>query len=132
MGICIVLAEIPIRCALSTKFRCLHASEYDKLRDIQDGYVPDPANSIALVGERNGDIAARMLLIRPWHIEGTWIREDARNGFILAGLMSRMQNEAKARGITNLLSFAPNEEVEHYLGRLGFKRQPISVWSKEI
>src|SRR5947207_15080283 len=105
-----------------TTIHKLEASEYDILKDIEEGYTPDPAGSIALVAEDECSIVGRMLLISPAHIEGTWVHEDYRKGMTGYRLMRRMEEEARAINLKKILCYAESHAVENYLERLGYKK----------
>lgn len=112
--------------------RTLGADEFVKLETVSDGIVPDPEITIALVAEKDSGIVARMFLMAPAHIEGTWIHEDARHGTLGKRLMDRMEIEAKKSGISKLFAYIAEPAIEDYVDRLGFVKQPVTVWMKEI
>lgn len=111
--------------------RVLKPSEYGLLSSVEEGYVPDPDLSLALIVEEEGRIVGRMMLIPMYHIEGTWIEKSHRGGSILSRMMKQMEDLAKAKGLTKLLSYA-TPEVETYIKRLGYKKQELTVWAKDI
>lgn len=102
------------------------------MNGVEEGFVPDPDNSIAVVAEDQGKIVGRMFLVAMPHIEGTWIHPDKRNGTIAYRLEKAMSEEAKRRGIPMLLAYVPTPEVAGYMQRLGYKREPYIVLSKEV
>lgn len=112
--------------------RELEKSEYGKLAGISEGYIPPKDASLVLVAEENGEIVGRMFLLFPAHIEGTWVKEGSRNGWVGWNLVGAMQRKAASLGLKKLLAFAADGKIEDYLERLGFKRQPLSIWGKEI
>lgn len=111
--------------------RLLDSAEYERLAYVEEGYVPDPDSSLALVVEEEGKIVGRMMLIPMYHIEGTWIEQEHRGGQILARMMKHMEDAAKSKGLTKLLSYA-TPEVESYIERLGYTKQQLTVWAKDI
>ena len=115
--------------------RTLKAEEYQRLKDVADGYTPDPKSSIAIVDEEeNGQIVGRMLLVCLTHVEGTWVREDKRNSRRALRMMQKTIEEAKNNGLTQLLAYTDetDQKVSKYMRFLGFQRLPISVWNKAI
>lgn len=114
-----------------TEIRRLHPSEFDLLKQVGDGFCPDPEHSIALVGENSQKIVARIFLIPLSHIEGTFIEAPWRGGVLLKRLFETLELEARAEGLTKLMAYiAPENET--YIERLGYKKMPITVWSKEL
>ncbi len=110
----------------------LEADEYGLLATIEEGYVPDPLNSIAIVACDGEKVVGRMLLVAPWHIEGTWIHKDARGGSTLFRMIRKMEETARERGFSKLFAYADKADVESYLQRLGYKPSPLTVWYKEL
>ncbi|HUD64659.1 MAG TPA: GNAT family N-acetyltransferase [Candidatus Sulfotelmatobacter sp.] len=114
------------------EIRRLNSSEYDELLKIEEGYRPEPEHSVVVVAKQDGAIVARTMLIRPFHIEGTWIDERFRKGTLGLRLMMRLEKEAKDAGLTKLFSYAADADIESYLERLGYTKQPVTVWTKDI
>lgn len=112
--------------------RALKPEEFPRLAGISDGFVPDPKHSIAIIGENDGEIAGRIFLLSPVHLEGPWLREDHRNKALGAQLVRRAEDEARRCGVTKLFAYAANGEIEDYLHRLGYKLVPMTVWEKDI
>jgi N-acetylglutamate synthase-like GNAT family acetyltransferase len=112
--------------------RRLAASEFPVLATIHEGYVPDPSISVALVFKQEGEIVGRVFLLAPTHVEGPWVREDLRGGLIGHRLMESAEQEAKSRGITKLFAYAADDKLANYLDRMGYQKQPFTVWAKEI
>lgn len=110
----------------------LEPHEFGLLGTIEDGYIPDPRNSIALVAMIEGQIVGRMLLIAPAHIEGTWVKEGHRNGRVGLKLLSEMEKRARNCGLSKMFAYAASPEIESYLERLGYSRVPATVWSKDL
>src|SRR5258706_4716854 len=106
----------------------LEIAEYGKLTTIQEGFCPEPEHSIVVVGKSGDEIVARTMLIRPFHVEGTWIAEPFRNGTIGIRLLRRLEEEARAAGLTKMLAYAAEDKVENYLGRMGYKKARLTVW----
>ena len=114
------------------RVRELDKAEYGKLAEISEGYIPPEDSSLVLVAEENGEIVGRMMLLFPAHIEGTWVKEGSRNRRVGWKLMQVMEEKAATLGLGKLLAFAMEKTIEGYLERLRFKREPMSVWSKEL
>jgi hypothetical protein len=112
--------------------RRLDPSEYGELAKIEEGYVPDPDHSIVVVAKECGEIVARTMLIRPWHIEGTWVHERFRGGTTGYRLLRQLECEAKKIGLPRLFSYAAEASIENYLERLGYTKAPLTVWMKDI
>jgi len=110
----------------------LAPEEYEVLKSVQEGYCPDSEHSIAIVAQKENEIVGRMLLIRPFHIEGTWISEKCRSGTIAVRMIKLMEAEARKIGLSHVFAYAATPEIEEYMERLGYKRQKMSVWMKEV
>lgn len=106
---------------------------YPQLATVEEGYIPDPESSIVILAKDENEIIGRTMLIRPWHVEGTWLKEGRRRGIVGSMMFKRMEVEAKSEGITKLMSYAMTPEVEDYLIRLGYvKNEAVTVWTKDI
>ena len=46
--------------------------------------------------------------------------------------VGKMEQEAKTYGITTLFAYGVNEYMDRQIERLGYKKQPFTVWTKEI
>lgn len=110
----------------------LHASEFDLLKTIDDGFVPDPERSIAVVAENDQKIIGRIFLVSPMHVEGIYIEKPWRNGPLMKSLVQAIELEAKCEKISQVLVFAKDEEMADYIARLGYRKTPYSVWTKEL
>lgn len=110
----------------------LPASEYGALEKVAEGYRPDPDHSIVIVAKQDGEIVGRTMLIRPFHIEGTWLDGRVRHGTTGLRMFRFLEAEAKKYGIGRLFAYAEDPKVEDYMGRLGYTRAPLSVWMKDI
>lgn len=99
---------------------------------------PWPPNSHILYAiDENKDIVARMALIQLPHIEGTWIREDYRNGLIATRMIAKVENFLIEHQRTAAFAFIKNEntediQVQNYMQRLGYIELPIKVYVKAL
>ena len=115
------------------KVRALDPAEYPRLKDIPDGFLPDPENSRVIVAEdENGNIVGRMMLIAVAHLEGPWIAPSRRSGSLLYRMEKQMIAEAREAGLKALLAFTQEDTNTSYLERLGWTRTNFTVLSKEI
>lgn len=115
-----------------TRIHRLRPEEYPQLRLVHEGFCPDPSISVALVAKRDEEIVGRVFLMAPAHVEGPWVREDLRGGIIGHRLMDSAELEAKSRGISKLFAYAADETMADYLSRLGYRKEPYTVWTKAI
>src|SRR5574343_954441 len=71
--------------------------------------------------DTNG-LAGRISLCTLPHIEGTWIREDLRNGRVGLTLLRTLESSILSTGRTHVWAFAYDEqpEVGSYLERQGY------------
>lgn len=114
------------------EIRRLEASEYGLLAAFPDKATPNPENSIVLVAKDGDQLAGRIVLIAPAHIEAPWVMEKWRGQGLFKRLMAAMEREAKAQGIKALNAYTLASEAKWHLERLGFSVLPITVWTKEI
>lgn len=115
------------------EIRRLEGLEYHKLNQIgDDDFIPDPEKSIAIIAENEQKVIGKVLLLAPAHIEGIFIEPAWRNGTVMNRLVAAVELEARAEGITKVMAYAKDTEMEHYIERLGYRRMPISVWAKGL
>ena len=107
----------------------LPAEEFDSLLSIAEGYVPDPAKSIAVVAKQNGEIVGRMMLIAVAHVEAAWIHERLRNGTILERMVKEIEKQAEQVGISTVFAYSETTEMDGYIERLGYEKSPLRVFS---
>jgi GNAT superfamily N-acetyltransferase len=112
--------------------RALTPEEYPILRDFPGGFVPNTANSIALVSFDGDKPIGRMLLVTMVHIEGTFVQESYRKTTIGYRMLKEAEHQAKNAGLKTVMAYVPTQEVADYLARLGYQQMPVTVWSKEL
>lgn len=112
--------------------RRLEDIEYHRLHQVDDGFCPPEGKSIAIVAENEAGIIARGFVVAPAHAEGLWVHPAWRNGLLLHRVMSALELEARAEGISTMLLYAVDREKEDYARRLGYAHVPVSVWKKEL
>ena len=110
----------------------LKPEEYPQLASVHEGFQPDPRNSIAIVAREDKHIIGRVFIVAPAHVEGPWVTESKRGSLLGKCLMARAESEAKKAGITKLFAYGASAELEDYLVRLGYRQEPLTVWSKDI
>jgi N-acetylglutamate synthase-like GNAT family acetyltransferase len=110
----------------------LPAEEFDSLLSIEEGYVPDPTKSIAVVAKKDGQIVGRMMLIAVAHVEAAWVHEDLRNGTILERMVKEIEKQAEQAGISTVFAYSETTEMDGYITRLGYEKSPLRVFRKEL
>jgi predicted N-acetyltransferase YhbS len=110
----------------------LRPEEYPQLKSIHEGFCPDASTSITLVAKQGEEIVGRVFLLAPAHVEGPWVREELRGGIIGHQLMVSAEREAKSRGISKLFAYAADDKLAGYLARMGYQKEPFTVWTKGI
>lgn len=110
----------------------LKADQYGELAGVADGFVPDPKSSVALVARNDHEIVGRVFLLTPAHLEGPWVRPDLRGTTMGKRLIDAAEEVAKRCGVRKMFAYGASEDLENYLMRLGYKREPFTVWTKEI
>jgi N-acetylglutamate synthase-like GNAT family acetyltransferase len=109
----------------------LASKDFSVLAKVEEGFMPVCDKSIVVVAKKNTEIIGRLLLVSPAHVEGAWVRDDFRNGFVLARMMEKLEEEAKREGLSKLMAYG-NPINEDYLERLYFTRIPLTVWEKYL
>ena len=96
--------------------------------------IPWPADSVVAYAIEDNEIIGRVGLLQFPHIEGTWIRDDKRNGFILMRLMNKVEEVLENENRASVFSFAEsnNTEVQDYLKRLGYVEMPLKIFAKKL
>lgn len=110
----------------------LSPESYSELEKVEEGYRPDPENSIVIVARNGTEIIGRTMMIRPFHVEGTWIHPQFRHGTTGIRMMRKLEEEAKKAGLTWMIAYAADPKIENYIERLGYSKSPLTVWVKEI
>jgi hypothetical protein len=115
------------------EIKVLKPEDYHLLKQAPDEFVPDPAMSVAVVAMDGERLVGKVLLVILPHVEGPWIHPDYRGGLIAKRGHDLLAEAVKEKwNITKLFAFGATEEIEGYLKRLGYTKEPLSVWSKEI
>lgn len=92
--------------------------------------IPEGFTILAAFDEKG--LAGRTMLVSCPHIEGTWVREDLRNGRVGYVLMREVEKSIAAAGRSNAIAFSPTDspDVDDKLARLGYEKLPVNVWVK--
>ena len=106
--------------------------EFDALLKVEEGYRPDPEKSVAVVAKQDGQIIGRMMLINLAHVEAAWINERFRSGSLLEHMTREIEKQALQIGIKTLFVYSETDEMDSYIGRLGYDRSPLRVFRKEL
>lgn len=99
---------------------------------MDDGYIPDPERSIAVVARNESGIIGRIFIVAPAHVEGVFIQQHWRGGPLLKQLVQAAELEAKCEGIGQLMVYAKDEQMASYIERLGYRKTPYTVWEKKL
>jgi hypothetical protein len=99
-------------------------------KEIRVAWPPDSVVLYAL--DDKNEIVARMGVVEPPHIEGTWIREDNRNAFMAKRMISQMEKFLLSNEKQGAFAFVENSntEVQDYMKRLGYSELPLKVYFK--
>lgn len=113
--------------------RRLHASEFDLLKGIDDGFTPDPEKSIAMVASNGSRLVSRVFMVAPSHAEGIFIDEAYRGGPLFKQMMNALEIEARSEGISKLFAYSVRPEIAHYLEKkCDYLTLPWTVLAKEL
>jgi GNAT superfamily N-acetyltransferase len=110
----------------------LAAEDFPILRTVGEGFSPAPHQARAIVAREGKNILGRIFVVSPLHVEAIWVAPNHRSGFVGKKLMDAAENEARNLGVRRLFAFAVNEQIEDYLTRLDYRKQPLTVWSKDV
>lgn len=115
-------------------FTGLEAKTIEIAKPIDSVSTPWPDDSIILYAIENNEIIGRTAIIQLPHIEGTWIREDKRNGTVGIRLISKIENVLEEANRTSVFSFIHNSQPElaSYMERLGYELLPLKVYTKPL
>ena len=112
--------------------RVLAPSEYSRLASIEEGFVPDPEASIAVCAFDGEEIVGRMLVVVMPHLMSVWVAPEKRGSTAGFRMEKVMVEELKRRGVSKVLAYVEDAKIDEYLNRLGYKREPYTVLSKEV
>jgi hypothetical protein len=111
----------------------LAPKDFHLLKNIGDGFMPDPQRSVAIVAlHEPAGIVGRLFIVSPAHVEGAFVEKPWRNTPVFPMLMKRAEIEAYKEGLKQLLAFAKDEQIADYVERLNYKKLPLTVWSKQL
>jgi len=106
--------------------------EFPELAKVHDGFMPDPKQSVALIAIDAGKYVGRIFLVSPAHVEGPWVDEEYRGRGLFQKLVARAEEEAKKAGIHSLFAYGADDYMESLIRRLGYTKQRLTVWKKEL
>lgn len=111
----------------------LHPSEFDLLKDVDDGFTPNPDQSIVMVGNNGSRIISRLFALAPVHVEGIWVENAYRGGTLFKDMMNAMEIELRADAIKKVFAYSVRPEIGHYIEqRCGYSPLSWRVYSKEL
>ncbi|MGH9404399.1 MAG: hypothetical protein ACRD3D_01025 [Terriglobia bacterium] len=116
------------------KIETLNESNWQELGSVAEGTKPNPAVTMAIVARNDGgEIVGRMFIMCPFHLEGTWVRDDYRGSTALGRMWQMARRRLLSAGVKSVLAYIPNgHRLEDYAKRLGYKKLNISVWQKSV
>jgi hypothetical protein len=76
----------------------------------------------------------RSAIVQLPHIEGTWVSESRRSSTLAYSLLQKVEQIFKDGGKSHAWAFIKADEphLQAYMERMGYKRQPVVVYSKEL
>ncbi len=107
--------------------RILPRDEYARLAgtelDAVWAHLPDATRVVVV--ERDGAIVGCHALLPCWHVEGLWIAPGARGrGGVARRLWRAVQDEARAIGVSAVLTAATDDRVRGLLAHVGATKVP--------
>lgn len=110
----------------------LKDAEFDALLTVQDGFRPNPDNSIVVVARQDAEIVGRLMLLPVAHVEGAWVDDRFRNGALLERMTRELEKHAKGMGLHTIFAYSDTEFMDDYIERLGYQRTPLRVFRKDF
>lgn len=111
----------------------LNPSGFDELKQVDDGFVPNPDHSIVVVARNEQRIIGRLFAMSPVHVEGIFVEERYRGGNLFKDMMSAMEVELRAEKIRKALAFSVRPEIGHYIERkCGYTKLPWAVYERTL
>jgi hypothetical protein len=107
--------------------RILPVAEYDRLADTYLAPLRDhfPAQTSVIVVEDGDRIVATWALMLVPHVEGVWTHPDYRhNPAVIRHLLTGMRREARAWGVSRVMTGAMDDTVRGLLAHLGAEPLP--------
>ena len=119
---------------MSVTIRILPAIEYIRLKDIEEGFIPNPDGSVVVVAEdEDGEICGRIMLVPFLHLDGIWLREDKRKGRVMIKMEKALVELMEDNDISGVQVDVYVTKMEEYLSRWGYEKSKIiSVFRKEF
>ena len=70
--------------------------------------------------------------VSPAHVEGIWVEEGYRDREVADNLMKKAEIEARSCHVKRLFAYAISPAIERRLSGLGYKKQDLTVFVKEL
>src|SRR5690348_9316554 len=104
-------------------------------RKVDPDGIEWPDDSLVVVA-KNGDdkIRGRSAIIQLPHIEGTWVEDSMRGSTLAFRLVSQVEKILKDAGKKYAWAFIQENQpdVMQYMIRIGYKENPLALFSKEL
>jgi|SRR5688572_9316479 len=116
---------------MSVEFKLLTGPE---LNLIDPQGVTWPFDTMGIVAFEDGKLVARTAIMNLPVIEGTWVDPEKRNTFLAARLIQKIEQLYVELGKTHAMALVYDEqpEIEGYLKRFGYEKQPVTFHAKEL
>lgn len=102
-------------------------------RQIDPQGIAWPDDAVVVYGMEDGAIVCRSSVINLPVIEGTMLADEKQGGTLGVRLVRRIEDLYRQASRTHAMAFAvEGSEVGGYLERLGYKRQPLEFYAKEL
>lgn len=108
--------------------------EMNRFAKLPEETIELPSEFAVFAAFDDQGLAARTSVVMIPHIEGTWVREDLRNGSLGIRLIKMVENGTKETGRGAVYAFAEqtDDKVNDYMQRMGYEKQPLNVWIKYL
>lgn len=105
-----------------------------KAREIDPQGTQWPDGTLVLYAVEQGEIVGRQAYLLLPHLEGNWVKEEKRGSTLGYRLVRKMEERVAESGYPVVFAYALDSqpEVGDYLERMGYSRQPVSLWMKEV
>ena len=116
---------------MSTELRIVTADQLAALD--MNGVQQWPVDTIGVLAiEDETSVVGQTAILNLPVIEGTTVADDKKGGTLAYRLIKRVEELYRELGKTHAMALAASPEVEGYLERVGYKKLPVVLYTKEL
>lgn len=93
-----------------------------------------PISHILYAIDEDKNIVGRIGILQLPHIEGTWVREDYRKGFVAVRMLSKIEEFIADNDRKAAFAFVKSDDIDiqNYMQRFGYVELPLKVYIKSL